>query len=141
MWCVCKSPSVIACNEITITYFCVCAKSISIGYSFLEDLQYAQNFRKEILPDSAWFFSQIFEGHIIQNRRVITTKATKAAALVDFWEYIINYLRNGPNKAKELLKYIVSFFRNWKNKYFYYSTKHSKNFFNILGLLEKTVFY
>ena len=41
----------------------MCAKSISTGYSFLEDLQYAQNVRKEILPDSAWFFLQIFEDH------------------------------------------------------------------------------
>ena len=41
----------------------MCTKSISTGDLLLEDLQYDQNFRKKILPDSAYFFFQIFEDH------------------------------------------------------------------------------
>ena len=43
-------------------------------------------------------------------------------------------------KQKKLLEYTESSLWNWKNKYFYYSTKHKKDSFNrvpfnILGLL------
>ena len=59
-------------------------------------------------------------------RGVITTKATKAAALVDFWD--CNKVRNGPNSLADLKKKIslffyqanktVSFLQNWTNRYY-----------------------
>ena len=73
-------------------------------------------------------------------RGVITTKATKAAALVDFWD--CNKVRNGPNsladlKKKDIFIFLpsiktVSFLQSWTIEY--YSTKQ-KIFLNILGLL------
>ena len=76
-------------------------------------------------------------------RGVITTKATKAAALVDFWD--CNILKEMAQTASQiwrkknlyfstkqkLLKYTVSFLQNWKNKC--YSPKQ-KMFFHILSL-------
>ena len=90
----------------------------------------------------------------IHSRGVITTKATKAAALVVFWDYNELGLANLKKKislfstkqkislsilclaelkkwisfyqAKNLLKYAESSLQIWRNKYLYYSTKHKK---------------
>ena len=71
-------------------------------------------------------------------RGVITTKATKTAALVVFWDYNELSLADLKKKislffyqAKNSLSILYLFLQNWKNEY--YSTKQ-KIFLNILGL-------
>ena len=75
------------------------------------------------------------------NRGVITTKATKAAALVDFWDY--DKLRNGPNSLADLKKKISLFFYQAKNllKHTGSSLQNCRNkYFTILPSIIKTHF-
>ena len=82
-------------------------------------------------------------------RGVITTKATKAAALVDFWDYKKWHKQLGRfeeknififPKQKNSLNILFFFLQDWND---YHSTK-KKIFLNILGLLcrieEKNIF-